>query len=490
MATAGAEGQEGGGEINIHPTTAQEQVAPTETAAVLQVLAALQAAVAGIAGTQAEQGEALQTQGEALRAVQEVAAEVRAARGSGSEAGSGGVGTPPGSAAGSARPSVRGTIRSVKKKGQARVTTEGERNVLRLFKSQAPFPGSKVIKTEPAGTPAQPVGAGPGGAGGAATAQPGSTPAAPVASGASAHATASAIAAHNEKTARQRKRARAEERKKQKALRADKPDSDTDTDSVYAESAPGDPGVEASALEEARGAGVPYFTEGNDRPARLTNNVGVSLFEPLREAEWFNLFGEGNWKKLGVGAERELEVTYTVEARLLDIELAIGLGVRAEELLPTLAATRQFLQERLDGCLDVLEAGGDARAIKVARVMQEIIREKRQRRKHRSDTHAALFAQADKALAKTTTRRIADMLHWQRFGEAPWTKDGKAPGGGGGGGNPRPRGRAPKGNKAPWVAGSGKGRAAYERDKKAGAPWIGRQRPPAASPPEGAGGGD
>ena len=126
---------------------------------------------------------------------------------------------------------------------------------------------------------------------------------------------------------------------------------------------------------------MPYFPDGNSRPARLTDNgPGVSLFEALTEPEWYNLFGEENWKKQGLGATRELEVTYTVEARLLDIELAIGLGVRAEDLLPTLVATRQFLQERLDGCLDVLQAGGEARNIKVARVMQEILRERRLRR--------------------------------------------------------------------------------------------------------------
>jgi uncharacterized protein YoxC len=442
----------------------------------LTALSALQLSVSQIAGTQAEQQELLQAQGKALRDVQEVAAEVRASRDSQSEVSS--VRTLS-SDAGSAPRSVKAKVLSVQKKTRsARVVSTGEGNVLRLFKSQGPFPGAKV-KAEPAAVPAD-VGA-PAPAPAAAGDEP---------------AAASKAPAKEKRSARQRKRdrkaeraaANARARAKKKAELKEKVDSSTD-DSVYADSAGDDPGEEAGVGVEAdRPGDVPYFSEGNDRPARLTNNIGVSLFEPLREAEWFNLFGEGNWKKLGVGAVRELEVTYTVEARLLDIELAIGLGVRAENLLPTLAATRQFLQERLDGCLDVLEAGGDARAIKVARVMQEIIREKRQRRKHRSDTHAALFAQADKALSKTTTRRIADMLHWQRFGSAPWTKDGQAPGGGGGGGAERPRTRAPKGRKAPWVAGGGAGRAAYERDRKAGKPWIGRKNPAAAVPPTGAGG--
>ena len=149
MATAGAEGQAAGGGINSDPTAAQQQVAPSETAAVLQVLAALQASVAGIAGTQADQQALLLAQGEALRAVQEVDAEVRAARDSGSEAGSAHTLS---SEAGSARRSVKGRVLSVKKTGSARVPTAGEKNVLRLFKSQGPFPGSKVVKTEPADT--------------------------------------------------------------------------------------------------------------------------------------------------------------------------------------------------------------------------------------------------------------------------------------------------------------------------------------------------
>ena len=128
MATAGAEGQAAGGGINSDPTAAQQQVAPSETAAVLQVLAALQASVAGIAGTKAEQQALLLTQREALRAVQEVAAGVRAARDSGSEAGSAHTLS---SEAGSARRSVKGRVLSVKKTGSARVPTAGEKNVLR-----------------------------------------------------------------------------------------------------------------------------------------------------------------------------------------------------------------------------------------------------------------------------------------------------------------------------------------------------------------------
>ena len=216
---------------------------------------------------------------------------------------------------------------------------------------------------------------------------------------------------------------------------------------------------------------IPYFPEGNPRPERIYREENA-LFSTFTEADWANLFTESSWQKIGVGARREIECTYPVEARLLDIETAIGFGVHSQDLLPVLAATRQYLQERLDGCLDVVEAGGDERRIKVVRVMQDIMRDKRMRRPHRSDAHTAMWERAEKQLSRTTDKKVAEMLHFGRFNETPY---GKGWTGGGTPGGKRPQSRRQP-RSGPPAGASAAGRAAYDKDVKGKAPWLAGNR--------------
>ena len=234
---------------------------------------------------------------------------------------------------------------------------------------------------------------------------------------------------------RQKRKKRAAKKKREKRSKAESSGSD---------SSPGGSSSGAEREDEwGVDAGVPYFVqEGNTRPLRLSQCR--KPFETLRTPEFKTIFGAQEWEDIGTGAKAELEVTYLVEARLHDIEVAIHLGASIEQILPTLSATRQHLQERVDGCLDVVEADGDAQQIRIARVMQDIVRTKHQRRSHRSSAHAALWKEADKALARSTSKKIANMQHFQRFGEPAWTG-----GGAGGWQKPAPGGK-PSGGGQPW----------------------------------------
>ena len=293
-----------------------------------------------------------------------------------------------------------------------------------------------------------------------------------------------------EETPAQKKRAREKRRKerraREKAIEAGAVGDSSD--SSVAAAGPGGgriqggvlqgrvkPDSEAELDEADLGPNIPYFPGGNPRTERFYREAD-SLFLFAREPEWKTLFGESVWKKIGLGAQRELETDYLVEGRLRDIEVAIGHGLAADELLPVLRATRQFLLERLDGCLDVLEADGNSHRVKLARVMQDMVRDKRSTRVHRSSAHQELWARAGVQLERTTDKKFATMLHFERFGESPWSQHGASQQQGrGGGGQPGRQGGAQNASKADEARWS-KGRAAYEKDKKAGASWIGRKK--------------
>ena len=88
-----------------------------------------------------------------------------------------------------------------------------------------------------------------------------------------------------------------------------------------------------------------------------------------------------------------------------------------------------------------------------------------------------MWERAEKQLSRTTDKKVAEMLHFGRFGETPWGKGGT----GGGtpcGKRPQPR-RQPRAG--PPSGASAAGRAAYDKDVKGKravlelvAPWKAR----------------
>jgi len=128
-----------------------------------------------------------------------------------------------------------------------------------------------------------------------------------------------------------------------------------------------------------------------------------------------------------MGSQRELEIIWPATGRIRDVCEALLAGADASQVLVTLQAVQDTLQERVDGIIEVADARGEAAGVRWARGLQDATRESRQRRRGRSRRYEQMAQEQDKHMWKAAGRQAGQRHFRELFGKASWTPKGAQP---------------------------------------------------------------